>query len=52
LPALRHATPQIPAGYVCLFANRNKTDARDAAPGCEAVQRPGKRFVPVKSVER
>lgn len=34
------------------FVKRNKTDAVDAKPICEAAQRPGMRFVAVKSKEQ
>jgi hypothetical protein len=33
------------------FDRRNKDDAADAAAICEAAERPGQRFVPVRSVE-
>jgi transposase len=42
----------MPAAYVKPYVKRNKTDARDAAAICEAVQRPSMRFVAVKSVEQ
>jgi len=35
-----------------LSGKRGKSDAADAAAICEAVQRPNKRFVPVKSVDQ
>lgn len=52
LTAIGHEVRLIPAGYVKPFVKRNKTDARDAEAICEAMQRPGMRFVPVKSVEQ
>jgi transposase len=50
LQALGHEVRLIPAAYVRPFVKRNKTDARDAEAICTAMQRPGMRFVPVKSV--
>jgi len=52
LTALGHDVRLIPAAYVRPFVKRNKTDARDAAAICEAMQRPGMRFVPIKSCEQ
>jgi transposase len=52
LQAAGHTVRLIPAAYVRPFVRRNKTDARDAAAICEAMQRPGMRFVAVKSVEQ
>lgn len=52
LTAVGHEVRLIPPAYVKPFVRRNKTDAVDAAAICEAVQRPGMRFVPVKSAER
>lgn len=49
---LGHAPRLLPATYVKPFVKRNKTDARDAEAICEAAQRPGMRFVAVKSVEQ
>jgi transposase len=39
----------IPPAYVKPFVKRQKNDAADAEAICEAAQRPGMRFVPVKS---
>ena len=50
LQALGHEVRLIPAGYVKPFVQRNKTDARDAAAICVAMQRPNMRCVPIKSV--
>ncbi|MBV9756270.1 MAG: transposase [Alphaproteobacteria bacterium] len=50
LQALGHTVRLVPAAYVRPFVKRNKTDAHDAAAICEAMQRPGMRFVPVKSI--
>jgi transposase len=52
LGSLGHEVRLMPAAYVKPFVKRNKTDARDAAAICEAVQRPTMRFVAVKSVEQ
>jgi transposase len=52
LTALGHEVRLIPAAYVKPFVKRNKTDARDAAAICEAMQRPSMRFVAIKSVEQ
>jgi transposase len=52
LRALGHEVRLVPAAYVKPFVKRNKTDARDAAAICEAMQRPDMRFVPIKSVEQ
>jgi transposase len=42
----------IPPAYVKAYVRRGKSDAIDAAAICEAVQRPGMRFVPIKSPEQ
>lgn len=52
LTAMGHTVRLIPASYVKPFVKRNKTDARDAEAICEAMQRPGMRQVPMKSVEQ
>jgi len=52
LGSLGHEVRLMPAAYVKPYVKRNKTDARDAAAICEAVQRPTMRFVAVKSVEQ
>lgn len=52
LEAQGHEVRLIPAAYVKPFVRRNKTDARDAAAICAALQRPDMRFVTVKSAER
>jgi transposase len=52
LQALGHTVRLIPAAYVRPFVKRNKTDARDAEAICEAMQRPGMRVVPIKSIEQ
>jgi transposase len=38
----------IPPAYVKPFVKRQKNDVADAEAICEAAQRPGMRFVPVK----
>lgn len=52
LGALGHEVRLIPPAYVKPYVRRNKSDAKDAAAICEAVGRPGMRFVPVKSAEQ
>jgi transposase len=46
--ALGHTVRLIPPAYVKPFVKRQKNDAADAEAICEAAQRPGMRFVPVK----
>src|SRR3954451_24991265 len=43
-----HDARLMPARYVRAYVKPNKHDAADAEACCEAVQRPGMRFVPVK----
>ncbi len=52
LQALGHEVRLIPPAYVKPYVRRSKSDAKDAAAICEAVGRPGMRFVPVKSAEQ
>lgn len=52
LSGLGHTVRLIPGAYVRPFVRRNKTDARDAEATCEAMQHPGMRFVPIKSMEQ
>src|SRR3712207_1915888 len=52
LTALGHEVRLIPPQYVRPFVKTNKNDAADAEAVCEAVVRPGMRFVPAKSVEQ
>jgi transposase len=52
LQAMGHAVRLIPPAYVKPFVKRNKNDAINAEAICEAAQRPGMRFVAVKSEEQ
>jgi transposase len=52
LAALGHEVRLMPPAYVKPYVKRGKNDAVDAEAICEAMSRPGMRFVPVKSVER
>jgi len=45
---LGHTVRLIPPAYVKPFVKRQKNDVADAEAICEAAQRPGMRFVPVK----
>lgn len=47
-----HAVKLIPPQYVKPYVKRGKNDGADAEALCEAVTRPGMRFVPVKSTEQ
>src|ERR1700704_5772390 len=49
---LGHEVRLMPPSYVKPYVKRGKTDAADAEAICEAVTRPGMRFVPVKTVAR
>ena len=49
LRALGHEVRLMPPQYVKAYVKTNKHDAADAEGCCEAVQRPGMRFVPVKT---
>ncbi len=49
LRGLGHEVVLIPPQYVKPYVKRGKNDAIDAAAICEAISRPGMRFVPVKS---
>ena len=51
LIALGHDVKLIPAAHVKPYVRRGKNDAADAAAICEASQRPGQRFVAVRSIE-
>lgn len=52
LKSLGHEAALLPPQYVKPYVKRGKNDAADAAAICEAMSRPGMRFVPVKSAER
>ncbi|MGH6918364.1 MAG: IS110 family transposase, partial [Geminicoccaceae bacterium] len=52
LQALGHDARLMPPQYVKAYVKSNKHDAADAEACCEAVQRPGMRFVPVKSAQQ
>lgn len=52
LARLGHEVRLIPASYVKAYVRRQKNDAADAAAICEAVTRPGMRFVPPKTSEQ
>jgi transposase len=50
IAALGHDVKLLPPNYVKAYVKRGKTDAADAEAICEAVSRPGMRFVPVKTL--
>ena len=52
LQAMGHEVRLIPPIYVKPYVKRGKNDAADAAAICEAMSRPGMRFVPVKSEDQ
>jgi transposase len=52
LIALGHEVRLVPPSYVKAYLKRGKNDAADAEAICEAMARPGMRFVPVKTVEQ
>jgi|SRR5436853_1452368 len=52
LQGLGHAVVLLPPQYIKPYVKRGKNDAIDAAAICEAMSRPGMRFVPIKSAER
>jgi transposase len=52
LTKLGHDVKLMPPTYVKPYVRRGKNDARDADACCEAVSRPGMRFVPIKTVEQ
>src|SRR3984893_12366888 len=52
LRALGHEVVLLPPQYVKPYVKRNKNDAADAEAICEAMSRPGMRFVAPKSAEQ
>ena len=52
LIAMGHEVVLIPPAYIKPYVKRGKNDAIDAAAICEAMSRPGMRFVPVKSADQ
>ena len=52
LRGLGHAVVLMPPQYIKPYVKRGKNDAIDAAAICEAMSRPGMRFVPIKSAEQ
>ena len=51
LQTFGHTVRLMAPQFVKPYVKANKTDAADAEAICEAVTRPGMRFVPIKSVE-
>jgi transposase len=51
LRALGHEVRLVPPQYVKAYVKRGKNDRIDAEAICEAMSRPGMRFVPVKSAD-
>jgi transposase len=52
LNAMRHDVLLMPPAYTKPYVKRGKNDAVDADACCEAMSRPGMRFVPIKSAEQ
>lgn len=52
LSAMGHEVMLIPPAYTKPYVKRGKNDAADAAAICEAMARPGMRFVPIKSADQ
>jgi transposase len=52
LAKLGHQVRLMPPQYVRPYVKTNKHDAADAEACCEAVQRPGMRFVPIKNEQQ
>src|ERR1700721_529285 len=48
---LGHEVQLLPPAHVKPYVRRNKSDQVDAAAICEAMGRPGQRFVPVRSID-
>ena len=51
LRGLGHEVVLMPPQYIKPYVKRGKNDANDAEAICEAMSRPGMRFVPIKSAE-
>ena len=47
-----HEVVLMPPAYIKPYVKRGKNDAVDAAAVCEAMSRPGMRFVPIKSADQ
>ena len=52
LAAMGHDAVLMPPAYIKPYVKRGKNDALDAAAICEALSRPGMRFVPIKSADQ
>jgi transposase len=52
LSALGHEVRLLPPQYVKPYVRRGKSDSLDAEAICEAMSRPGMRFVPVKTADQ
>ena len=52
LGELGHTVKPMPPTYVKPYVKRGKNDAADAEAICEAVTRPTRRFVPIKSMDQ
>jgi transposase len=52
LVAMGHQVVLMPPAYIKPYVKRGKNDAVDAAAVCEAMSRPGMRFVPIKSADQ
>jgi transposase len=52
LKAMGHDVLLMPPAYTKPYVKRGKNDAVDAEAICEAVSRPGMRFVPIKTAEQ
>ena len=52
LSAMGHDVVLMPPAYIKPYVKRGKNDAADAAAICEAMARPGMRFVPIKSADQ
>jgi transposase len=52
LIAMGHEVVLMPPAYIKPYVKRGKNDAVDAAAVCEAMSRPGMRFVPIKGADQ